>query len=314
MNVVVPTRQNQTIAYTGKQLDLIRRTVASDCNPTEFDLFLEVARRTELDPFRKHIYAVIYSKNKPDKRKMSIITGIDGFRALAARNKDYRPDENAPKFEYDATLKGDLNPAGIVCVTVKCHKLAPDGQWYPVAGTAYWDEFVPLSEEWKFDQQAGERQPTGIFELSKSSNWFKMPRVMIAKCAESIALRKGWPEDLSGIYGEEEMDRSRAADMTASEAIDAYKTDQRLLLTGGVDSLMVQWQSDMPLEAVPMNQFAAKAEEHVRSMTSLPDLDGWAETNRAPLQRFWAVHKSDALELKKIIEASKAEIAEANRA
>ena len=80
MSEVVPIRASQPINYTGKQMELIKRTVAADCNNTEFDLFLEVARRIGLDPFRKQIYAVVYSKDKPDKRKMSIITGIDGYR------------------------------------------------------------------------------------------------------------------------------------------------------------------------------------------------------------------------------------------
>lgn len=313
MNQVVPIRQ-QSLEYTGKQLDLIRRTVAADCNPTEFDLYLEVARRVGLDPFRKQIYAVVYSKDKPDKRKMSIITGIDGLRAVAARNRDYRPDENAPEFAYDATLKGELNPAGIVSAIVRCWKLAPNGEWHPVAGIAFWDEFVPLTEEWAFDPQANKRKPSGVYELSRTSNWYKMPRVMIAKAAEAIALRKGWPEDLSGIYGEEEMDRSRTADYTASEAIEAFEADKRLALTGGRNAILIQWQPDSPLESVPAGKFADRCAAHVKACTSLPDLDGWAETNKAALGQFWAASKSDALELKKIIEARKAEIAEANKA
>lgn len=306
--------RHQQLVYTGKQLDLIRRTVASDCNATEFDLYLEVAKRVGLDPFRKQIYAVVYSKDKPEKRKMSIITGIDGLRAVAARNRDYRPDENAPVFEYDPTVKSEINPAGIVSATVKCHKLAPDGQWHPVAGIAFWDEFVPLTEAWAFDQQAGKRQPTGVYELSKTSNWYKMPRVMIAKAAEAIALRKGWPEDLSGIYGEEEMDRSRTADMTATEAVEAFEADKRLQLTGGRGAILVQWSPESPLEAVSAGSFADRCAAHVRASTSLPDLDGWEDTNRAALQQFWGQSKSDALELKKIIEGRKSELAEAAKA
>src|SRR5689334_9788452 len=111
-NTVVPIRPRD---YAPSQLALIQRTVAADCEPTEFNLFMEVARRVGLDPFRRQIYAVVYNKDKPKKRRMSIITGIDGFRAVAARSGNYRPDENEAEITYDEALKNPLsNPHGIV--------------------------------------------------------------------------------------------------------------------------------------------------------------------------------------------------------
>lgn len=328
MNEVVPIRQSQLV-YTGKQLDLIRRTVASDCDPTEFDLYLEVARRVGLDPFRKQIYAVVYNKDKPEKRKMSIITGIDGFRAVAARNRDYRPNDEATVFFYDKELISPGNPVGLIKAVSKCWKLGADNQWYAIAGEAYWDEFAVLKMggndddfDWidtgEFWPDSGKPKKKKVpkvgakVEKVPDGKWATMPHVMLAKCAEAQALRKGWPEDLSGIYAPEEMDQARFIDMSASEAVGAYQADKKLALMGGKDALMVQWAPDSPLESVPLGQFADKAAAHVRTCATLPDLDGWAETNRVTLQRFWAVSKSDALGLKEIIEARKAELAAAN--
>lgn len=100
MGAVTLAREPQIVAsgggYSRAQIDLIKRTVAADCDHTEFDLFMEVARRIGLDPFRKQIYAVVYNKDKPERRKMSIITGIDGYRAVAARSDRYRPDDQPP--------------------------------------------------------------------------------------------------------------------------------------------------------------------------------------------------------------------------
>lgn len=288
---VVPMR----VEMTPKQLDLIRRTVAADCSPEEFDLFIEVSRRVGLDPFRKQIHAVVYNKDKPDKRKMSIITGIDGFRSVADRSGRYRPGEDEPEIIYDERAKDEkTNPLGIERAVVTVFKSGPDGQWYPLKGVAYWSEFAPLKEIW------ANGRPTGEFELP-FGNWRKMPRVMIAKCAEAQALRKGWPEDLAGVYAAEEIERA-TVDATASELAEQAAVEKRLTAIGGKDNLVVMWQPGEPLATVPIGEFADRCIEYLHDCKDATTVTAWQETNKATLNEFWARSKTDALSVKAFAE------------
>lgn len=305
MSNIVPIQPQRPRDYTPAQLDLVKRTVAADCNHDEFSLFVEVCKRVGLDPFRKQIYAMVYSKDDPDKRKLSIITGIDGFRAVAARNQDYRPDDAEPSITYRDDLKDPVtNPLGIEKAVVRAFKLAPNGEWHPVVGVAYWDEFAPVAEIWEYSQEAGKRQPSGKFKLG--GNWIRMGRIMIVKCAEAQALRKGWPEDLSGVYAPEELARADA-EATAAEQVEEYQKEQRQRLIGAHNAIMVQWSAGEPLAPVPMGQFADKCLAFIRTAEE-PQLNAWESINRNSLKEFWAASKGDALEIKKAIEARRREL------
>jgi hypothetical protein len=87
--------------YNPRDLALIRRTVASDTTDDEFALFIHWARRLRLDPLRRQVHAFVFHKHDPKKRRLSLVTSIEGFRAIVARTRNYRPDENEPAFIAD---------------------------------------------------------------------------------------------------------------------------------------------------------------------------------------------------------------------
>jgi phage recombination protein Bet len=196
---IVPGKDSPTREYGLKleQIDLIRSTICKNATNEELRLFLWVAKRHKLDPLTRQLHAVkrYVKKHHQDEKgiwcegeTMTIQVGIDGYRAMAARYKDYGGIDE-PEYEY--ANKGDKVP---VLARVRVWKKGFD---HPTVGLAYWDEYAPSD-----------------VNADKSFMWKKMPRLMLAKCAEALALRKAYPE-LSDIYTDEEMDQVDQ-DFTAS--------------------------------------------------------------------------------------------------
>src|SRR5687768_970674 len=158
-----------------RQIALVQQTVAKGCNAEEFNLFVEVARGKGLDPFLGQIIPMVFSKDNPKKRKMTIIISRDGQRVIAQRCGDYRPASKPPQYETDKEAMSPLNPQGIICATVYLWKQDQKSvDWYEVAGQSYWEEFAPIKDEWLFDEQRGKNMKTGKQTLDDSGNWCRM--------------------------------------------------------------------------------------------------------------------------------------------
>lgn len=304
MSNIVPL----TKAFQASQIQLIQR-MNPDCNATEFDQFLHVSAQLGLDPLRKQIYAFVFNKDKADRRRMSIVVGIDGFRSVAKRSGEYRPDNRAPRFTYDPAIADEAtNPLGIVCAEVSVFQHS-HGNWHEVTAVAYWDEFAPIVEGGKWTSgEDGRRffKKDGTMQLDPNKeNWRKMPRVMLAKCAEAQAIRRAWPEDLSAIYADEELDRAKTLDLTASEIVEKANVETRLAMIGGAEAILFDMGDG--LERIPLGKAADMILERFRSMQPHEVLQ-WRNANKVPLQEFWARKKTDALALKQEIERIEREI------
>ena len=176
------TKQEDPALLTRDRINLLKRTVARGADDDELQMFLMVCKRTGLDPFTKQIHLVKRWSKAEGREIATIQTGIDGYRAIAERTGGYGGSDDAT-FNF---IEGqDRIP---VSATVKVYKVIKN-KVIEIKATAYWDEFFPAQEKLQF-------------------MWKKMPRLMLAKCAESLALRKAFPNVLSGIYTEEEMHQS----------------------------------------------------------------------------------------------------------
>lgn len=286
-----------TSGYTPAQLKLIRETVARDTNEQEFNLFFEACKAYGLDPFRKQISALVFNKTNAEKRQMVIIVSRDGYRVIAQRCGNYRPASEPAEIETDDDLKGPANPKGIVKATVKLWQQDKRGEWFPVIGEAYWDEFAALKDEWA-PNASGKRAPTGNKTLE--GNWARMPVVMITKCAESQALRAGWPDQFGGVYAEEEMQRVEN-EHSASDIIAKQEEADRAAKFGG-RGILFSFDPSGVLENVQEGQVADRCADFIEQ-NDAETVYRWTVQNRAALQQFWSMAPSDALAIKKASEA-----------
>jgi phage recombination protein Bet len=298
------TRIAPTGLYDAKTLALIKRTVASDCNDDEFSLFIHMSRHMGLDPLRRQIFAFVFSKDDPKKRRMSIVIAIDGFRAIAERTGAYRPDEDEPTLDIDEASKGANNPFGLVKATVRVWKFAHGG-WHKVTGVAYWDEIAPIKEEWAYDEAYGKRKPTGRMTLDTSGQWGKMGRLMLSKAAEAQALRKAFPDDFSNVYEMSEIDRAKATEALPADVAAAGAVQERLEKIGARDTVPLIFDERGAIELVPVGAAADRCFQFIDANKDEPSaILTWQERNRAGLKELWAKAQTDALAVKRKIETT----------
>ncbi len=185
--IEIKQERSLTQGMTREQIELIKNTVARNATDDELKLFLYTATRSGLDPLTKQIHFIkrrVWNKAKNGYDEVGTIqTGIDGYRAVASRNGLAGIDD--PIFDSE---EGDHpNKA-----TVVVYKMIGDLR-VSFTASAFWKEYVQTNKE-------GQAQ----------AMWKKMPYLMLGKVAEALALRKGFPNDLSGIYTTEEMTQADA--------------------------------------------------------------------------------------------------------
>lgn len=156
------------------KVKLLRETYAKDLNPKQFEVFLEVAKGTRLNPFTREIYGTVV------KGRLVIMTGIGGLRQIAHRSGDYM---GMDPINIERDEKGNIISASC---TVYKH----------VHGSK-----CAFSSEVLFSE----------YNTGKN-NWASMPQTMISKVAEAHALRRAFP-DLADLYTDEEMDQAKFKDV-----------------------------------------------------------------------------------------------------
>jgi phage recombination protein Bet len=201
-----------TLEFTLDQRKMIRDSFLSGASEPEAAMLMELARVRKLNPITRQIHFVKRWDSNKNCEVWSAQVGIDGFRSIAERTGRY-DGQDEPEFEYDA--KGAMK----LC-RVKVYRK----DWSrPSVGLAHFSEYA----QYKKDK-------------SLTSMWATKPHVMLAKCAEALAFRKAFPEDMSGLCSSEEMGGNgepppeptppppgKTQTTTVKEAIEAKRASQQ---------------------------------------------------------------------------------------
>ncbi len=175
MSSNLPTLQ-QANAIDYRSNDTIRTlkaTVAYGLSEPEFMLFVEHCKSTKLNPFKKEVWAI-----KAGGR-LQLMTGNAGFHQIANSH-----------VQYDGIETGFVGK---------------NGEYLPMTYPA--SDFIGAwAKVYRKDRRIPLEAVAMLSEYDKAQgNWKTMKRIMIVKCAESLALRKAFPQELNGLYTQEEM-------------------------------------------------------------------------------------------------------------
>lgn len=269
MNVNVPSAitKADVSRFAPDQVALIKRTICKGATDDELKMFMWQCERTGLDPFARQIYSIERTENRDGQwvKVRSVQTSIDGFRLIAERSGKYA---------------GQVGPYW-------CGK---DGQWQDV----WVSDEPPLAARVGVLRDDFKEPCWGVARLSSYAQrkkdgsftrmWATMPDVMLGKCAEALALRRAFPQELSGLYTSDEMEQA-----TTVEVVPEVKSAPKQIAASAIEPPVHPDTGEVSPHTIEFDgnpiTWGGKYIAALKSAKLPTDLGEWAECNKGTLKK-----------------------------
>lgn len=224
--------------WTQRQIAALKQLgVSKNVTNADLDIFLAQSKRTGLDPFSNQIYMIgRKQKNKETgqfETKQTIQVSIDGLRLIAHRVAQQCHEAFSMSDTLWADNSGAWHDVWLASMPPAAAKVSVRRGSGVFSAVALFKEYAP------------------IYKGGLSGMWKSKPALMIAKCAEALALRKAFPADLSGIYTDDEMenakDYSEPVESTGNKPVEPTKTVEPKQNVEIIEAEVVNEPQEQPL-------------------------------------------------------------------
>jgi len=231
---------------------------------------LSICHEYQLTPLKRQIHFSLRNKRVGDnqfKKEMTYLVTVDGLRGIAERSDKYQ-GQVGPFWCGDDGIWSDvwLKKGYPLAAKVGVNKA---GFREPLFAVAKFEEY---------SQKGKDNKPMQM--------WAKMPDLMVAKCAEALALRRAFPDETGGLYTVEEMQQAEQEKKPdfSMQSPDGMTQDEKRALFQEADEVLEMVSDEFELQSW-FDQYHSKLTKNIAAAHMKKMNDRYSSVQQALLNK-----------------------------